>query len=342
MFKTLQELADLIDARVQGDATCKISGLAALENAGPKQLTFLFNPKYRKFLKTTKASAVLITEKDSKDYSGNALIVDDVQFAYAKIADIYMIRKVVKPAFINSATFGANCSISTLSYIGDNVVIGDNVKIADGCYIGPGCVIFDNCKIGSRCYLHANVVLYANTKIANDVIIHAGTVVGSDGFSNVKKSNKWVKIEQLGGVTIGSGVEIGANTTIDRGALDDTVIEDGVKLDNLIHIAHNVIIGANTVIAACTGIAGSARIGKNCVIAGASSINGHITIADNVVITGMAMITKSIASSGIYSSGTGFMPNNVWRKNAVRFQQLNKIVHRLSLLEKHLNLRNGN
>ncbi|MBU1559128.1 MAG: UDP-3-O-(3-hydroxymyristoyl)glucosamine N-acyltransferase, partial [Gammaproteobacteria bacterium] len=200
-----------------------------------------------------------------------------------------------------------------------------------------------DCKLGDNCRLWPKVTLYYDVQLGHRAIIHSGVVIGSDGFGIAPYQGKWQKVPQLGGVRIGNDVEIGANTTIDRGAIDHTVIEDSVKLDNQIQIAHNVYIGAYTAIAGCVGVAGSATIGKHCLIGGASNINGHITITDGVIVTGMSMVTNSIKEPGIYSSGTGVMENRNWQKNVVRFRQLDKIARQLNCLEEELHdhIKNG-
>lgn len=207
--------------------------------------------------------------------------------------------------------------------LGDNVVIGDNIVLGAGCFIG------DYSSLDVGCYIWPRVTLYHQVILGKRVIIHSGAVIGSDGFGMVNENGAWRKIPQLGGVTIGDDVEVGANTTIDRGTLENTVIESGVKLDNQIQIAHNVVVGAHTAIAACVGIAGSTRVGKHCMIGGATGISDHLEIADGVMMTGMTMVTQSITQPGIYSSGTGFQDNRTWRKNVARFKQLDEIVRRL-------------
>ena len=332
-MKTLSDIAKVLGAKIKGDPNCVIMGLATIQNAHEGQLTFLSNPKYQKYLVSTQASAVVLCESDAENFSGNALIVDDPQSAYGKAAHIFADVSTVVPGLHPTVIVGKNCNIDPSAMILPNVVIGDNVVIGAGARVDQGCSIANDCRIGKDSHLYPNIVLYNNVKIGNSVLIHSGTIIGSDGFSNARlPGGRWKKIPQIGGVTIGSCVEIGANTTIDRGAIDDTVIEDGVKLDNLIQVAHNVHIGANTVIAACTGISGSTKIGKNCIIAGQVGFVGHIEIFDNVIITGGAMITKSIRKAGIYSSGTGFMENGKWKKNVVLFRKLDDIMRKIRVL----------
>lgn len=232
--KKLSELATIISARIKGDANCKISGIATLQNAKAGQLSFLHNIKYHKYLAATKASAVLLTEEDAASFPGNALIVKDPYYAYAQIANLFITMEAPLAGIHTSAVVGENCQIHPSVAIAAKVVIGDNVVIGEHSRIDAGCVIGNDCQIGKSSHLYPNVTLYSAVKMGDRVIIHSGVVIGADGFGLVKRGEKWEKIPQIGGVTIGNDVEVGANTSIDRGAIDDTVIADGVKLDNLI------------------------------------------------------------------------------------------------------------
>jgi UDP-3-O-[3-hydroxymyristoyl] glucosamine N-acyltransferase len=335
--KTLGQLARYVGAQLLGDPQCVIKGLGSLQSAIPGQLSFLDNPVYRKFLPTTKASAVILSATDVSACPCNALVVDDPYFTYAKIAELF-IDSGNQPVGIHpSAIIGNNCHIDPTAIISANVVIEDNSTIGANTMIAPGTVVGRNCSIGADCQIAANVTLYHNTQIGHRVIIHSGAVVGADGFGIAEKDGVWFKVPQLGRAIIHDDVEIGANTTIDRGALSDTVIEKGVKLDNQIQIGHNVHIGEHTAIAACTGVAGSTQIGKHCKIAGGVGINGHLEIADYSVITGMAMVTNSIKVPGIYSSGTGVMSNQEWKKNVARFRQLDRLFKRFSSAQEKTN-----
>ena len=263
------------------------------------------------------------------------LIVSDPQLAFAKIAQRFNSPVLpwqggVHPSAVISekATLGHNVSI------GPNSVVHHEARIGEGTSIGAGCVVGEGSTIGSNCIIHPNVTLYHRISIGNYVTIHSGAVVGADGFGFANEGGQWVKIPQLGSLNIGDYVQIGANTTIDRGALNDTIIEQGVILDNQIQIAHNCVIGAYTAIAGCVGIAGSAKIGRHCLIGGAACINGHVEITDQVIITGLTMVTKSIKKPGVYSSGTIAQSNSEWHRNAIRFQQLDHIAKRVRKLEK--------
>ncbi|VAW83224.1 UDP-3-O-[3-hydroxymyristoyl] glucosamine N-acyltransferase [hydrothermal vent metagenome] len=340
-MKTLAELSLHVDGRVEGDAGLSISSVAALESAGDGAITFVANSQYRDHLSETQASAVILGATDVAFCPVSSIVVDNPYLAYAKIASLLYPRVVPEGSIHPTAVVAASANVSDSAFIAQNAVIGEQVEIAAGVVIGPGSVIADHCYIGKNTTLFANVTLCESVVVGDRVIIHPGAVLGADGFGLANDKGVWIKIPQLGSVRIGNDVEIGANTTIDRGALNDTIIEDGVKLDNLIQIAHNVVIGEHTVIAGCTGIAGSTKIGRHCALAGGIGIAGHIDIADNVQITGMSMVTKSIVEAGVYSSGMPLQDNLKWRKTASLLKQLNRMQKRIKQLEKN-NQRNIN
>ncbi|MCK5647428.1 MAG: UDP-3-O-(3-hydroxymyristoyl)glucosamine N-acyltransferase [Gammaproteobacteria bacterium] len=332
----IQELADIVGASTHGDPEVTISGIATLELAQQYELSFFTNRKYHKFLLTTKASIVILHPDDVDNCPTNAILADDPYLAYAKIAawltkpDIQKTQIAENAVIADNVILGENVNVAAHVVIGEGSQIGDNVRLHAGCSIG------DNVKIGHGTVLYANTSIYANVVMGEKCIVHSGAVIGSDGFGIANDNGQWFKVPQLGTVIIGNNVEIGANTTIDRGAIEDTVIENGVKLDNLIQIAHNVRIGENTAIAGCVGIAGSSTIGKHCAIGGGSGILGHLTIADHVHITATSLVTKSIKDAGVYSSGTPLQANAQWHKNFIRFKQLDKMARRLSELEKKI------
>lgn len=332
-FYTISELAKRIGADVHGDAGCKIGGVAPLSSAKSGDISFLMGGAYRQFLSDTKASAVVLTADDLLDCSVNALVTENPELGFAKLLGLFEKKAGVHQGPHPTTVIGDHCQIDPSVSIGAHCVIGNQVCIGPNTVISAGCYIEDGVSIGTNCYFYPNVTLYHHIKLGNDVIVHSGAVIGSDGFGLTNDQGRWVKIPQVGTVVVGDSVEIGANTTIDRGALEDTVIGEGVKLDNLVQVAHNVQIGAHTVIAGCTGIAGSVQIGKHCMVGGGVCINGHVSITDQVVITGMAMVTHSIDTPGAYSSGTGIQTNREWRKSAVRFRQLDKMARRLQDLE---------
>jgi UDP-3-O-[3-hydroxymyristoyl] glucosamine N-acyltransferase len=330
---SLTELSQHLGAEIKGNADCRIFGIASLDKAQTGQISFLYNPSYKKYLPETAASAVIVSPQDVLDCQTNLLIMANPYLGYAKTAQLFM-PQLQKPMGVHpSACVGDACEIAASASIGPNCVIGNQVKIGEGTVIGAGTVIGDQSVIGANCILWANVTLYHNVRIGDRVIIQSSAVIGSDGFGFAPDNGKWYKIPQLGGVLIGNDVEIGSNTSIDRGALGDTIIEDGVKLDNLIQIAHNVRICAHAIIAACTAIAGSTTIGKHCMIGGACSIAGHITLVDGVILTACTGVSNSVKKPGIYSSGLPLQDNRQWRRNVVRFQQLDDIAKRLRKLE---------
>lgn len=333
---TLGDLAEQLGATLRGDAAQRVSGLATLQEAGPEQLTFLANAQYRKFLSSTRAGAVLLTRKDAEDFAGTALIVDDPYLAYARISHVFETRP--------RAGTGAHASaiIDPAAHIDPSASIGALAVIEAGAWIGPDVVIGAQCFVGARSRIGAGgrlaprVTLCHDVWIGERVVIQPGAVIGGEGFGFANQQGSWEKIAQLGGVRIGDDVEIGANTTIDRGALSDTLIGNGVKLDNQIMIAHNVQVGDNTAMAGCTGISGSTKIGRNCMIAGGVGLVGHIEVCDNVFITGMTMVTRSITEPGSYSSGTAMQPAAEWRKSAARIRNLDDMARRLQQMEKRL------
>ncbi len=329
---TLGQLAQRVGGQVRGDADAPIFRVAPLQTAQSGDIGFLAQPRYRKQLAATRATAVILSANDLEICPVAALVVDNPSVAYARIAAL--LNPVPRQQGTHpSAVVSPASRIHSSAWIGPLCVIEEGVEIGARASIGPGCMIGHNSSIDEDSMLLAQVTLSPDSQIGRRVLIHPGVVIGSDGFGLANDNGVWVKIPQLGRVRIGDDVEIGANTTIDRGALDDTVIEEGVKLDHQIQVAHNVRIGAHTAIAACVGIAGSTTIGKRCTIAGGVGINGHIEIADDVHITGMTMVTKSILQPGVYSSGIPVEPNAVWKKNVVRFRQLEDIVRRVRALE---------
>jgi UDP-3-O-[3-hydroxymyristoyl] glucosamine N-acyltransferase len=339
---TLREVAEIIGAEVHGDAEVQVIGLATLQNAKNDQLSFLANPAYEKYLPETKAVAVIVNGKSLDKCPTNALVHENPYMAYAKLSHLWD-KNISKDkntfAVHPTAVIHHTAKIAAQVQIDAGVVVGECVSIGSGSVIGANTVIGDDCVIGENSCLSANVTVYHGVSIGKNCIIHSGVVLGSDGFGFAPINGEWLKICQLGGVIIEDSVEIGANTTVDRGALDNTVIEKGVILDNQIQVAHNVRIGQNTAIAACTAIAGSTVIGKNCIIGGASGIAGHLTIADGVHLTAMTMVIKSLKEPGVYSSGTGVQTNAKWRKSIARLRQLDKMADRIKQLEQTLKAR---
>lgn len=331
---SIKALADKLGGQLTGDPEHVIDGCATLESATADHLSFIYNKKYKSSLKGTKAGVVILSSHFIDDYAGNAIIVENPYLAYAKAATFITEQTGSQGVIHPSACISKQSFVDASCFIGAHVVIGDNVTIGSGGYIGPGSVIQNDVVIGENSKLVANVVIEQGTVIGNNVIINPSAVVGSDGFGYAPdpETKGWYKIPQLGRVVIGNNVEIGASTTIDRGALEDTVIGNGVKIDNQVMIAHNVVIGDHTAIAGCVGIAGSAKVGNHCTLAGGVGLVGHITIADGVHVTGMTMVTHSIKEAGAYSSGTPFQKNGDWLKNAVRFKYLDKLTKKVNSL----------
>jgi UDP-3-O-[3-hydroxymyristoyl] glucosamine N-acyltransferase len=333
---TLSELSDYLQARFVGEATATVTSIAPIQSAVGGQICFLDNPRFHKYLKNTKATIVILAAAELPLCPTNALIVDNPYYAYARVAQLFA-PKISKVSGIHpTAIIGQDCEIDPSASIGPQVVIGDRVKIGKEVVIEAHCVIGDDSAIGEDSYLYAQVTLYHQVFLGKRNIIHSGTVIGSDGFGFAKYQGHWHKVPQMGGVVIGNDVEIGANTTIDRGALKDTIIDDDVKLDNQLQIAHNVIIGKHTAIAGCVGIAGSTVIGRDCLIGGGVGIAGHIQIADNVAITAMSGVSKSITDPGVYSSGIPAVPDAQWKRSVARLRQLDKMAEKIKLLENQL------
>ncbi|MBL4764333.1 MAG: UDP-3-O-(3-hydroxymyristoyl)glucosamine N-acyltransferase [Colwellia sp.] len=346
MSYTLAEIAEHINAKLvvaqSSDslvASSTISSLATLANAKLGQVAFLANNKYVSQLCTTKASAVIVSPETLPQCPVNALVMDNPYMGYALLANLLDTTPTVANGIHQSAVIADDVELGENVSIGANSVIESGVHLADNVSIGAGCFIGENVSIGKGTTLWSNISIYHRVVIGQACLIQANTVIGSDGFgyAPVNTQYKWHKIPQLGSVIIGDHVEIGASTTIDRGALENTLIKDGVILDNQIQIAHNVIIGENTAMAACSVIAGSTVIGKNCTIAGLVGINGHINITDNCIFTGMAMVTKDITNSGVYSSGMPAAPNKEWHKTNARVKRLDSLTKRVKELETLIN-----
>lgn len=332
----LDYLASVLEAELVGDKSYEVDSIAALENATASSLSFVASDKYLKTLLVTNAGAVVLQADHQKEFAGNKIIVANPYLSYAKLSRVFEVRIKRTPGIHPTAVVSKTARISSTAAIGPNCVIGENVIVGDDTEVYPGCVIGDGSSLGNNCLLHANVTIYADVKIGDRTIIHSGTVIGSDGFGFAPTDAGWVKIHQLGGVTIGSDVEIGASTAIDRGALTDTVIEDGVIIDNQVHIAHNVHIGSGTAIAGCVGIAGSTTIGKNCTVAGAVAINGHISIADNSHFHGGTIVTKGNTEPGTFASTPPLQELKKWRRTSVRYTQLEDWVDKIKALEKRV------
>ncbi|CAM3069452.1 UDP-3-O-(3-hydroxymyristoyl)glucosamine N-acyltransferase [Pseudomonas floridensis] len=330
----LGQLAEFLDATVRGNKDKDITGLATLQEAGPDQISFLANPQYRKFLVDTKAAAVLLKPADADGFEGDALLVPDPYLAYARISHLFDPKPKASAGIHPTAIIADDAVIDPSASVGAFVVVESGARIAAQVTLGAHCFIGARCEIGEGGWLAPRVTLYHDVRIGKRVVIQSGAVLGGEGFGFANEKGVWQKIAQIGGVSIGDDVEIGVNTAIDRGALADTRIGNGVKLDNQIQIAHNVQIGDHTAMAACVGISGSTKIGKHCMLAGGVGLVGHIEICDGVFITGMTMVTHSITEPGSYSSGTAMQPAAEWRKSAARLRKIDDMARRLQKLEK--------
>jgi UDP-3-O-[3-hydroxymyristoyl] glucosamine N-acyltransferase len=334
---TLGTLAEQTGAELyRGEPDCEINAVATLQGAGPGDLSFLANKSYRKYLEQTRASAVILAPDYAQECPTAVLVSDNPYVTYARAASLIAPGPPQQQGIHASASLASDCTIDGSAWIGPHCIIESGavihagVQLAGGCFIGAGSVI------GAHSRLSANVVVCHEVQIGERVNIYPGAVIGGEGFGLAKEDGRWLNVPQLGSVRIGNDVEIGANTTIDRGALEDTVLEEGVRLDNQIQVAHNVHIGAHTAIAGCVGISGSARIGRHCMIGGGAGIVGHLEITDNVVITGMTMVTKSITEPGVYSSGVPAQDNDSWNRNYARLRQLDRIARKVQALERQL------
>ena len=321
----LSQLATLLGAELEGDPDKEIIGINSLTGATDNEVSFLAREAYVPQLASSKAGAIICNSKTSKLFDGNKLICPNPYLIYANCTKLFKEKTSIQEGISNLAFIDSSSSISDSASVSNFVSISADAVIEDDVILMPGVFVGKGSKIGKGSIVHANVSLYDSVEIGQDCIIHSGAVIGSDGLGFAKDNNEWVKIEHLGKVQIGNNVEIGSNSTIDRGSIGDTIIGENVKIDNQVHIAHNVTIGSGTAIAGNSAIAGSTKIGKNCTLAGCSAVVDNIEIVDEVHITAMTLITKSIKESGFYSSGTPFMKNSDWKKNAVAFKKLREI-----------------
>lgn len=339
---SVAELAERFGLPSHGDGAHRIDGVGTLAGAGASQLSFLSNSKYDAQLAATHAGVVVLREENLAACPTAALIAQDPYVAYARIAALFERLPSAPPGIHASAVVAASAQVSQSASIGPCCVIEDGAVIEAGVVLGPHCIIGTDCIVGAQSRLVARVTLVTRVTLGKRVLVHPGAVIGSDGFGlafdhGLSDHGGWIKLPQLGGVRIGDDCEIGANTTIDRGALEDTVLEEDVRLDNQIQIAHNVHVGAHTAMAGCAAVAGSAKIGRYCMIGGNAGVLGHLELADRVTITAKSLVTSSIREPGEYSSGVPLQANRLWRKNAARFKHLDEYARRLSALEKDQN-----
>jgi UDP-3-O-[3-hydroxymyristoyl] glucosamine N-acyltransferase len=331
---TLGELAVRFGCTLKGDPDAQVSRVASIEDAQPDSVTFLANPRFRRFLPQTRAGAVVLEPKLADECPVAALISANPYATYARIAGVLHPTPVAAPGRHPSAVIADTAQIDPTAAIGPHAVIEPDVRIGPRVAIGPGCVVMRGTSIGADTRLVANVTVCEGVTIGERCVLHPGVVIGADGFGFAPDSDGFVKVPQLGSVRIGNDVDIGANTTVDRGALGDTVICDDVKLDNQIQIAHNVRIGAHTAMAGCSGVSGSTTIGERCMIGGQVGIAGHLTICDGVFLTGRSFVSSSIHKPGYYSSGLPVDESARFRKNAARFYQLDELAREVQRLKR--------
>jgi len=330
----LADLAARSGADLHGDGRVRVTRVATLERAGPGSIAFLANPKYAAMLDATRASAVIVTPEDAGRTALPKLVTPTPYLAFARIAAVLHPSASPAPGIHPTAVVDAGATVANGVSIGPHATIGAGTALAEGATIGAGCAIGRDVRIGARSRLDANVVVYDGCAIGADAIVYAGAVIGADGFGLAEDGGRWLRVPQVGRVVVGDRVEIGANTTVDRGAIDDTVIGDDVKLDNQVHIAHNCTIGEGTAIAGCVGIAGSTRIGKRCRIGGAAMISGHLSIPDGTTLGGAAVVMSTIREPGAYSGSWPVQKYQDWRRSAARLRQLDRLAERVAALER--------
>jgi len=331
---SLGELAARFGCELIGDPDVIVKGVASLQNANAESLSFLSSSSYKSLLPASKAAAVILRADDAAECRVAALISDNPYATYARMATAICPEPLHEPGRHASATIARSAKVADSAHIAAQAVIGARSCIGEGCYVGPGTVIGDDCSVADHCRFIANVTIVKRVRIGARCIVHPGAVIGADGFGNAMTPEGWVKVPQLGGVLIGDDVEIGANTTIDCGAIGDTVLENGVRIDNLCQIAHNVHIGEHSALAGMTGIAGSTIIGKRCMFAGGAGAVGHINICDDVVVMARSFLSKDVTEPGAY--GASFPADNAksWTKQVARFRRLGALIDRVKKLEK--------
>lgn len=330
---SLADIAARLGGDVLGDPETRISQVATLASAGEGQIAFLANKKYRSQLQTTQAAAVILAPDVADSYAGARIVAANPYAYYARVATL-LNPDAVRVAGVHPSAV-VESEIPASAALGPRVCIGKNVRLGDNVQIHAGCVVGDGVSIGDDSVLYPNVTIYHGCRIGKRAILHAGVVLGADGFGFAPDGKEWIKIPQIGVVTVGDDVEIGANTTIDRGAMDDTVIGDGCKIDNLVMIGHNCNIGPYSVIAGCTGMAGSTTLGEHCILGGATMISGHLSLAPNTTISGASTVMRSIVEpNGVYASVFPLDSYEHWMRNASHIRRLSKLAERVSDLEK--------
>ncbi len=333
MRATLGELAVRFGLELAGDPGAEVTAVATLSAAGPGTVSFLANPLYRRFLAHTRATAVVLDAEAAEDCPVASLVAANPYAAYARIAQVLYPAYSPEPGIDASAVVHARAVVAPDAHVGPQAVIEAGAVVGPRACVGPGSVVMQDAQVGADTRLLANVILYRGVLLGARCVLHGGVVIGADGFGFAPDRDGFVKVPQVGSVRIGDDVEIGANTTIDRGAIDDTVIEDGVKLDNQVQIGHNVRIGAHSVLAGCVGVSGSSTIGRRCMIGGAVGVVGHLEIGDDVMVTGYSMVSRSLKGPGVYSSGIPAIETAEWRKAVARLRRLENLERRVATLE---------
>jgi len=333
MSCTLRDLAAHLGARLAGNGDRVIASVGSLASAGPDQVAFLADRRFRGLLRKTRAGAVILAPDDAGEFDGDALVTDNPHAGYARAAAFLHPAPAVAPGVHGTAVVHASAQVDGSAEVGALAVIEADARIGPGVSVGTGCWIGRGATVGAGSRLHANVAVYPDSVIGRRCVVLAGAVIGSDGFGFAREQGHWLSIPQLGRAVLGDDVSVGANTTIDRGALGDTVIGDGVKLDNQIHIAHNVRVGRDTIMAACVGVAGSSTIGERCMLAGGVGIADHVSIADDVTVTGFSMVTRAIERPGTYSSGWAVQEAGAWRRQVAGVRRLAELGQRVKRLE---------
>ncbi len=331
---SLGELATQFGCELIGDPDVVVKGVASLSSASPDSLSFLSNAALKEQLLTTKAAAVILRAADADASPVASIIHDDPYACYARMAAVLCPPAVVEPGIHPTAVVAASATVADSAQIAANAVVGERSVIGEQAFVGPGTVVGPDCTVGDECRLIANVTLARSVRVGVRSILHPGVVIGADGFGNAMSPEGWVKVPQLGGVRIGADVEIGANSTVDCGALDDTVIEDGVRIDNLCMIAHNVRVGAHTALAGMVGIAGSTTIGERCLFAGKAGAVGHITVCDDVIVAARTFLSKDVSEPGTYAASFPATNAKSWARQLARFRRLGDLIERVRKLEK--------
>lgn len=336
MGLSLNEIVAQLGGEIVGNGATLVRGIGTLSRAKSDEIAFLANPLYREQLSTTPAAAVIVSSQDAELTALPRIVAANPYAYFARVAALFQPSQSSAPGIHSTAVVAMDSLVANSAVIGALVTIGAGAKIGERTLIYPHVHIGDTVAIGSDCIVYPNTVIYHGCEIGDRVIVHAGAIIGADGFGFAFDAGRWIKVPQLGRVRIEHDVEIGANTTIDRGAIDDTVIETGVKLDNQIQIGHNVRVGAHTAIAGCAAVAGSTSIGRHCKIGGGVGIVGHVDICDGVTITARTLVTKSIRQAGVYSGGLPHMGNREWLKTTAHIKRLEQLTNRIAQLENEI------